>query len=192
MEPNREMREAAEGLLASTPHYGSSWGRAEDTGLDDAWADVVTAAQAFHWFDAVVRRGASSPVSCAREAGWHSSGTSAAATRPPFLREYEALLRARVPDYTKSSHRNWDVQVLADFFAPGRMESYTCGNEQWMDFSALRGRLLSSSYTPKQGQAGHDELMADLAVLFGKHQRDGQVCLEYQTEVYLGRLEVTT
>lgn len=81
--------------------------------------------------------------------------------------------------------------MLADFFAPARMEPYTCRNEQRMDLPDLRRRLLSSSYTPKAGQAGHEELMADLNELFRRHEREGCVCLEYRTKVYLGRLEET-
>src|SRR5947209_11876909 len=52
VEPNREMREAGEGLLAGYPNFHSVDGRAEATGLPDASVDFVTAGQAFHWFDA--------------------------------------------------------------------------------------------------------------------------------------------
>src|SRR5262249_9178312 len=54
IEPNDEMRRQAE-LIAvapgvAVPVYRS--GKAEATGLPDAYADAVLAAQAFHWFDA--------------------------------------------------------------------------------------------------------------------------------------------
>ena len=47
IEPNQAMREAAE------PHPRVEWiaGTAEWTGLDEASIDLVTAFQAFHWFD---------------------------------------------------------------------------------------------------------------------------------------------
>src|SRR3954447_4559397 len=51
VEPNREMREAGERLLASYTNFVSVDGRAEATTLDDASVDFVTAGQAFHWFD---------------------------------------------------------------------------------------------------------------------------------------------
>ncbi len=51
VEPNREMREAGERLLAAYENFVSVDGRAEATTLEDACADFVTAGQAFHWFD---------------------------------------------------------------------------------------------------------------------------------------------
>src|SRR5262245_64642768 len=51
IEPNREMREAAERLLKDYPRFRSVASRAEETTLDDASVDFITAGQAFHWFD---------------------------------------------------------------------------------------------------------------------------------------------
>src|SRR5262245_44343896 len=49
VEPNREMREAAERLLKDYPRFRSVAARAEETTLDDASIDFVTAGQACHW-----------------------------------------------------------------------------------------------------------------------------------------------
>ena len=51
VEPNPEMREAGQRLLAGYPRFVSVGGRAEATTLPDASVDLVTAGQAFHWFD---------------------------------------------------------------------------------------------------------------------------------------------
>src|SRR5690349_9845305 len=51
VEPNEEMRQAGMRVLGGSPRYHSLEGRAEDTGLPAASIDVVTAGQAFHWFD---------------------------------------------------------------------------------------------------------------------------------------------
>ncbi|HEY8505620.1 MAG TPA: methyltransferase domain-containing protein, partial [Gemmataceae bacterium] len=52
VEPNAEMRAEAEATPFEGPGAPPAYrdGRAEATGLPDAWADVVAAAQAFHWF----------------------------------------------------------------------------------------------------------------------------------------------
>ena len=50
VEPNEAMRAAAEELLAEYPGFRSVNGSSEDTTLADASVDVITAAQAFHWF----------------------------------------------------------------------------------------------------------------------------------------------
>src|SRR3954469_11288986 len=51
VEPNPDMRAAAERLLAGYPSFHSVDGTAEATGLADGSADLVVAGQAFHWFD---------------------------------------------------------------------------------------------------------------------------------------------
>src|SRR5437867_6600426 len=51
IEPNKEMREAGERLLAGYPRFTSLAGTAEATTLDDQIVDFITAGQAFHWFD---------------------------------------------------------------------------------------------------------------------------------------------
>ncbi|MFN9186953.1 MAG: class I SAM-dependent methyltransferase, partial [Betaproteobacteria bacterium] len=56
VEPNDPMREAADALLRGQPRYRSTNGSAEATAVADASVDLVTAAQAFHWFDALAFR----------------------------------------------------------------------------------------------------------------------------------------
>ncbi|KAG1392134.1 hypothetical protein G6F59_014687 [Rhizopus arrhizus] len=57
VEPNAAMRGAAEAWLAPQyPQFRAVDGRAEATGLDDASIDLVSVAQAFHWFDTVAVR----------------------------------------------------------------------------------------------------------------------------------------
>ncbi len=51
VEPNREMREAGERLLRGYPTYTAIAATAEATTLADTSVDLVTAGQAFHWFD---------------------------------------------------------------------------------------------------------------------------------------------
>ena len=69
VEPNHDMRAAAEAALARYPRFHSVVGTAETTSLPDHSVDYVVAAQAFHWFDADSTRAANLPASCARVAG---------------------------------------------------------------------------------------------------------------------------
>jgi SAM-dependent methyltransferase len=80
VEPNREMRGAAERRLRRHPLFTSVAGTAEATTLDDASVDFVAAAQAFNWFDPS-GPGLSSLALSSPEAGWCSYGTCSAKRR---------------------------------------------------------------------------------------------------------------
>src|SRR5215472_13472796 len=51
VEPNLEMRQAAERVLAGYSNFEAIAGTAESTTLPERSVDFVTAAQAAHWFD---------------------------------------------------------------------------------------------------------------------------------------------
>jgi SAM-dependent methyltransferase len=188
VEPNAAMAEAAAAALGGDPRFRSVPGRAEATGLPDASCDVVTAAQAFHWFDVEAARREMERI--LRPPGsvmlvWNIRRTGGA----PFLTGYEALLQRHALDYEKISAGWADDAAVARFFAPGRYEKRTLFNRQSFGFDGLRGRLLSSSYAPPAGHPSHEPMLAELRALFDRHQSDGRVAFDYDVQVYWGTLE---
>jgi hypothetical protein len=145
----------------------------------------VTAAQAFHWFDREPTRREMRRILRGDRVAlfWNSRKTDTT----PFLRDYEALLRRFGTDYAEIDHTRVGSESLAPFFG-GPFERRVFPNRQVFDLDGLRGRLLSSSYVPGPGRPGHDEMLAELRRLFDRHQEDGRVTFEYDTELYLGRL----
>ena len=187
IEPNTEMRSAAEARFADQPRFHSRNGTAEATTLPDASVDMVVAGQAFHWFDRVRTR--AEFVRILRLGGcvalfWNSRRTRST----PFLIAYEALLNDFATDYREVNHTNIDQDALAAFFG-GPFETRTFPNFQDFDFEGLKGRLLSSSYAPAAGHPRHDGMLQELRRLFDRHASNGTVRFEYDTELYFGRLE---
>jgi len=187
VEPNGPMREAAELLLKDYPNFTSVDGTAENTGLPDSCVEMTSAGQAFHWFDRARAKKEFTRILKPRGCivlVWNErrAGT-------PFLDAYEQLLRKFAPQYGKVDHRRMDDQVLGEFFSPEGFQARSCENAQTFDFAGVKGRLLSSSYTPEAGQPGHEPMIAELALIFEQHQRDGKVTCEYDTSVYFGRLQ---
>ncbi|MGH8018805.1 MAG: class I SAM-dependent methyltransferase [Opitutaceae bacterium] len=187
VEPNAPMREAL--LAASRDHARLCVrdGSAEATGLPDRSIDLVTAAQAFHWFKPVAARREFARI--LRPGGhvaliWNTRLDAAT----PFLTAYEHLLRRRSPDYAAVDHRRVDAALIAPFFAPGPVRTFTFPNEQRFDFDGLRGRLLSSSYAPAAGHPDHEPMLAELRAIFHRHQSAGSISFLYRTELHLGKL----
>ena len=192
IEPNVPMREAAAELFGiKYPKYQLCAGTAEATGLADGSVDLVTAAQAFHWFDhAAARR---EFVRILKRRGrvalvWNNRHLDNA-----FGGEYQQIIHAYARDHEGVAQRSMHAmsdEVLDAFF--GSHDAWKHGrlsNSQTMDFDALRDRLLSSSYMPLSGDPRFDPMIRQLRSVFDRHQRDGVVHFEYDTDVYYGRLK---
>jgi SAM-dependent methyltransferase len=187
VEPNEPMRAAAERLLVKYPRFRSVAGTAEQTMLADHSVDCVVAAQAFHWFD--IPRARAQFKRVVRPDGWVVLLWNARRLdATPFLREYEQLLLAYGADYSRVRHDRIDEEALEQLYGNRRFTGRAVENLQPLDFEGLRGRLLSSSYVPAIGEPRHKEMLAALDRLFQKHQRDGHVVIEYDTQIYAGRM----
>jgi ubiquinone/menaquinone biosynthesis C-methylase UbiE len=184
VEPNAEMRRAAEARLGSEPRFRSVAARAEATTLADRSVDAVTAGQAFHWF--ALREARAEFIRILRPGGmaalfWNTRRTEGS----PFLSAYERLLRQFGTDYLQVDHRNVSAPDLRAFFGDG-YEARVFPNVQVFDFDGLRGRLLSSSYAPGPQHPDHARMLAALRQLFDAHHEHGFVRMEYDTELFFG------
>jgi ubiquinone/menaquinone biosynthesis C-methylase UbiE len=187
VEPNREMREAAERLLRDYPRFHSVAARAEETTLDDAGVDFVTAGQAFHWFDREKTRREFSRILKPRGWGaliWNERVT----TTTPFLAAYEQLLKDYSTDYEQVDHRRIDDEVIRDFFDSNDFRLKQFKNIQVFDYDGVKGRLLSSSYAPEEGLPNYEPMLAELERIFQTYQDEGRVVFEYVTQMYYGQL----
>jgi SAM-dependent methyltransferase len=150
VEPNRAMARAAEERLGGDPRFRSVDGRAEATGLGPGEVDLIVAAQAFHWFDPA--RSRDEFLRILKPPGgvalvWNNRRVDTT----PFLRDYEAFLRTWGTDYNEVSARYQQQAALQTFFGPGGYRASRFDYRQVFDLAGLRGRLLSSSYTPAAG-----------------------------------------
>jgi len=184
IEPNTHMRLAAEKSLAAYGKLLSVDADAENTGLDTASVDLVTAAQAFHWFNNESTRAEFARILKADgrlALVWNQRRLS-----QPFQQAYDALLRELAPDYGKVNHMNLSTDDIAGFFAAGAMQQRCFDNRQQLDFDGLRGRLESSSYCPETGSKPYHRLLEALRRLFDEHAENGRLAFDYDTQLYHG------
>jgi SAM-dependent methyltransferase len=188
VEPNAEMRRAAEEALGAYPRFHSIAGDAGDTTLPAASVDHVTAAQAFHWFDPVAARREFLRILRPHGAvvlvynSWRG-------TDDPFASAYEALAsRFAVDRDTCGARPRANDEELAAFFGSAAMGQASLPNPHYYDWDALRGRVLSSSYAPLPGHPDHEPFLDALRALFDRHAIDGRVRFPYVTRLYWGRL----
>jgi len=188
VEPNAAMREAGEQLLENYPHFCSVAGSAEATTLLAASVDFVVAGQAFHWFEPNATRQEFERI--LRPKGWVALiANRRIGDARPFEREYELLLRTFGTDYAVVAATYPNRQRMAEFFGEGGFRESSAPNQQLFDFDGLRGRLLSSSYSPPEGHPNHEPMLAALKTIFDAHQENGRVRFDYETSMYYGQLE---
>jgi len=186
IEPNDGMRTAGETILRNNPNFRSLIGTAEATTLQNASVDLITAGQAFHWFD----REKTKPewIRILKPGGWVVViWNERRLDTTPFLRDYEALLLKYGTDYQTIRHEN-AVEGLNDFFAPQSPRITSFDNVQLFDFEGLKGRVFSSSYTPEPGHPDFQPMLDELKAVFDRHQHNGQVSFDYDTRVFYGQL----
>jgi SAM-dependent methyltransferase len=186
IEPNDPMRREAERF--SNPLFHSLKASAESTLLADRSIDFITSAQAFHWFD---RAKAKNEFRRILKPGkltaliWNERQTDTSA----FSWKYEELLQAGAPEYSRVDHRNVKQQDIRSFFAPWEVRLEKFPNGQVLTREAFIGRVLSSSYVPLAGQPGHESILAAAERLFDENAVGETVSFEYQTTVYIGRID---
>ena len=185
VEPNAEMRQAGERLLAEFPRFTSVAGTAEATTLPDHSVDFVTAAQAAHWFNRERTRREFERI--LKPGGWLVLlWNERVLEGTPFLREYEELLLKFGTDYKDVRHER-TTEAVNEFFDPEPFQQRVFAMRQEFDYAGLEGRLLSSSYAPGPEHAQHGPMLSELKQLFEKYAESGRVAVEYKTRVYFGR-----
>jgi SAM-dependent methyltransferase len=187
VEPNRDMREAAERLMENYPLFRSIAGRAEATTLNERSVDFVAVGQAFHWFDLKEARREFlrilNPPYWAMVV-WNEREFQTT----PFLIAYDHLLQRYAPDYAREKHKSVYDTALMDFYGAGGFTSRTFSYLQKLDYAGVKGRMLSSSYTPEPGHPNHEPMIAELSKIYQAHEVNGLVTFEYVTRMYYGRL----
>lgn len=187
VEPNREMREAGERLLAAYPCFHSLDGAAERIPLDALSVDLITVGQALHWFDADCARAEFQRI--LRPGGWVAvMWNDRRSDATAFTCDYDELTRycaAKQPSPLATSSLATGLDRLFGAVTPNAVSFQ---HTQRFDLNGLLGRARSSGYVPQPGAPGHTELTAMLTDLFARHQHSGVVEFHYITRLYYGHL----
>lgn len=178
IEPNQAMRTAA------TAHPRVTWadGTAERSGLPSASRDLVTIAQAFHWFE--VEPAVREFRRLLRPAGRLAILWNRRSRQDAFTLGYRAALEAidaEAPAETKPFFP--DSVTRIGCFANHRQRTFDY--LQQMTEEQLIGRALSTSTVPRSGPVA-ERLLGMLRDLHARHRGpDGLATMVYRTDVHL-------
>jgi SAM-dependent methyltransferase len=189
VEPNDDMRSVSEELEHKYPKYHAIFGSAEQTNLPESSIDLIAIAQAFHWFDVeksrqefkrILNPDHGSVVILWNHRRVESSG---------FSKAYEEFLWKFAVDYGKVKQTDIRIDTLQRFFGHDEFIRSELPNFQSLNLESLQGRVLSSSYMPQKEHPHYAEMMLELTRIFESFSDNGFVRMEYDTEIYWGRLK---
>lgn len=182
IEPDAAMLALAEQRLSGVPRYCGAVGRAEEIPLPAQSVDLVTAAQAFHWFEPQCARAECLRV--LRPGGLIALVWNDRVADDPLQRELEVVLEScGKPKQSLSSEK----AAVADFFAPARPEEFVWPHEHQLDLAGLTSLVFSRSYVPDRDTAAGRDVVRLVRELFERCQRDGYVTVRYRTVAFVGR-----
>ena len=182
VEPNSEMRRAAEKLLEGYSNFVSISSSAENTSLLSNSIDLITVGQAFHWFD-IDRTKIEFKDILKPDRFVAIIWNNRRKTSKEFSSQYERFILKYGTDYKEVRKNEGKID---DFYQYKKEVFY---NYQDLDFEGLKGRLLSVSYIPLEGNPNYDNMLNELYHVFNEYEQEGKVKLEYDTEIYYGKLE---
>lgn len=186
VEPNDDMRDKAEMLYKDFSNIVSVNGSAEATTLKNASVDLITVAQAFHWFDRKLFKLECQRIS--KENGkvflvWNDRDTSS-----EIIKENFGVNKKFCPNFKGSSNGiDFSKDGFKDFFE-GEFELVEFENHLVYDKDTFISRNLSSSYAPKSTDDCCYEYIKAISEVFDKYSENGTVNYPYITRCYIGKV----
>ena len=188
IEPNKEMRMAGEKFLKQYDNFVSINGSSEETTLIDESIDLITAGQAYHWFN--IEKTALEFKRILKQSNkenivliWNTR-----TDKTEFNRAVERIIKKFSNDYEHVSHTQ-DKNKDQNIFFNTVFKRKTFPNYQELTFDGLLGRLLSSSYMLKKTDERYPTFENELKKIFTCYEVNGTILLDYETELFYGKLE---
>jgi SAM-dependent methyltransferase len=185
VEPNEAMRAACDAALGGQARYRSVAGTAEATTLPAASADLVTAAQAFHWFQVDAAR-----AECLRILG--PGGEVALAWNDRVLSDPLHVALDEVFARFGGAKRgalvaHEDRSDVPRFFAGAPTRTLEFAHEHRLDAAGLRALAFSRSYMPARDSDAGGQAAQALDAVFDRFADGPTVAVRYRTVAIVGR-----
>ena len=183
VEPNSDMR----GRLSEIEGISVVDAPAENTGLAARSVGLVTAAQAFHWFDE--DRFKSECKRILTDDGrlaviWNNFIEEGLAARQMELcRKF--CLDLVLGHTGKRSAEDGDRFLRGGYFS--ELEVVEFNGERVFDRESFIGETLSRSYAPKKGQPNFERLIEELNKAFSEFEENGRAAVKCKTSCYFGK-----
>ncbi len=186
VEPNEDMRKVAESNLKDNKFFHSINGMAESTALPEGSIDIITVAQAFHWFDVEAFKEECKRI--LRPKGkvilvWNQRDSSSS-----FVKENAEVFKKYCPNFTGFSGGIDKIDQNIELFFNNNYSKIHFNNDLAFDKDGFINRCLSASYALRQTDEKYDEFEKELELLFNNYSKDEILIMPNETVAYVGEL----
>ena len=186
VEPNAAMRAAADARLHGYPGYRGIAGSAEATTLEEHSVDLVTAAQAFHWFEVEPTR--RECLRILRPGGKVALIWNDRIMTDSLQHEIEAIFTEFGGATRQALLAHESRRGSAQFFGGDGVARIGLPHEHALDRDALRSLVLSRSYMPLRESDAGRQAVDRVDRVFDAHAVLGRVTMRYRTQATVGAL----
>jgi SAM-dependent methyltransferase len=184
VEPNPAMRAAADAQLRGHSGYRSAEGSAEAVPLPDRSANLITAAQAFHWFEIDAAR-----RECQRllvPGGLVALVWNDRVLEDPLHRAFDEVCEAFGGKRRGALLAHEDRSRVPSFFDRGSAETLSWPHVQKLDAAGFAALAFSRSYMPLRDSSAGRQVAADMQRIFETFAHDNHVAVRYRSVMTIG------
>ena len=190
VEPNNDMRKVLKEKLKNNKNFKLVVGTAENTNIEENTADLITVAQAFHWFNIEDFR-----KECKRILKpngkvciiWNKLDINDIIVKEQKNIDYKYTNQYKEINNILQDEKREDL--VKKFFQEGKYECKVTKNDLENDKEKFIGVNLSKSYSIRKGEEKYEEYVKEFEKLFEKYNKDGIILIKNNTYGYLGELK---
>ena len=189
VEPNMQMRQYAEENLGGFRNVHSVSATAEQTTLDDASVDIITAAESFHWFDN--ERTHREMRRILKKDGyvvllWNSFKGNPYDEEMKKISEKYRSKKGEKPFGVSAKLRKVRAENL---FGDGNYQFQEFDNSFMQSREEFRGGMLSTSFAPDKASEDYMQFVLEVERLFDRYAKDGEIKTVVKTICFWGKLD---
>jgi SAM-dependent methyltransferase len=186
VEPNAEMRQAADARFAGHPKYRGIDGSAEHMPLPNGSIDLTTVAQAFHWFEPEATRKEFQRV--LKPNGCVALIWNDRIVHDPLHVALDRLFAEFGGERRHALVRHENRGNVPAFFGDSFPSEFVWPHEQRLDEHGLSSLVFSRSYIPARESPRGSEIAARVHHIFTDFAEAGVATVRYRTTATIGRL----
>lgn len=185
IEPNADMRKKAEERLSANKGFTSVDGIDSNTTLPEQSVDCIATAQAFHWFDTDAFKKECRRIlkPCGKVLIVYNVRNESAECNRALADHH----RRYCPDFQGFS-KGMNAEKCRAFF-DDKCDVFCADISQRYDRQGYIHRILSSSYSLREGEERFAEYAADINRLFDAFSDNGELIVPMDTVAYIGAIK---